>query len=152
MIGVSVAVVDITERKLAEETDRESVDHPRYIAELNPEIPWVMDAEGNSLNISSRWVQTTGLTKEQAYKLEWMDALHPDDVKPTMKALRDALKAGTPIDVEYRVQGADREWRWMRSRGSPRFGPSGEILRWYGTVEDVDERKRMEEVLRESQA
>jgi PAS domain-containing protein len=39
----------------------------------------------------------------------------------------------------------------MRSQGSPRFGPSGEILRWYGSVEDIDQRKRMEDELRKIQ-
>jgi PAS domain S-box-containing protein len=150
VIGVSVAVVDITERKRGEEALRDSEGHRQHVADLNPETPWVMDAEGNSLDISSRWVQTTGLNKEQARTLGWMDALYPADVKPTMKALREALKVGTPIDVEYRVEGDDGELRWKRSRGSPRFGASGEILRWYGSVEDIDERKRMVEDLRKS--
>ena len=79
-----------------------------------------------------------------------MDALHPEDVQPTMRALGEALKAGTPIDVEYRSQAADGEWRWMRSRGAPRFGLSGEILCWYGSVEDIDEHKRLEAALRQT--
>ncbi len=79
-----------------------------------------------------------------------MDALHPEDIVSTMKVLREALKTGTPIDVEYRVQGEDGAWRWMRSRGSLRFGPSGEILRRHGSAEDIDERKRLAEVLRQS--
>lgn len=147
VIGISVAVVDITERKRAEEALRGREDHLRHITELNPETPWAMDAQGNSLEISSSWVQTAGLNKEQTRKLGWMEALHPEDAKRTMKALREALETGTPIDIEYRTQDADQKWRWMRSRGSPRFGPSGEILRWYGSVEDIEERKQMEEAL-----
>jgi PAS domain-containing protein len=64
-----------------------------------------------------------------------------------MNALREALRSGKHIDVEYRVKRIDLEWRWMRSRGSPRLGPAGEILRWYGSVEDIDARKRMDEAL-----
>jgi PAS domain S-box-containing protein len=151
VIGVSLASIDITERKRTEDALRESEDHLRYMVELNPEIPWVMDSEGNNLDVSSRWTKITGLSKEQTRNLGWLDAVHPDDVERAMKALREGLHAGSPIDVEYRVRSLGKGWRWMRSRGSPRFGPSGEILRWYGSVEDIDQRRQMEEALRKSQ-
>jgi PAS domain S-box-containing protein len=152
VVGVSVAVMDISSRKQAEKALRESEEHLRYMVELNPEIPWVMDAEGNNLDTSSRWTEITGLTKEQTRNRGWLEALHPDDVEPTMNALREALRSGKHIDVEYRVKRVDREWRWMRSRGSPRYGPAGEILRWYGSVEDIDVRRQMEEALRQKTA
>jgi PAS domain S-box-containing protein len=150
VIGVSVAVVDISKRKRAEEALRESEEHLRYMVELNPDIPWVMDGEGNNLDVSSRWVQTTGLSKERTRNLGWLEALHPEDIEPAMNALREAMHTGRPIDVEYRIMTLDRGWRWVRLRGSPRFGPSGEVLRWYGSVEDIDERKQMEKALHKS--
>jgi PAS domain S-box-containing protein len=152
VIGVSVAVVDITQRKQAEEALRRSEEQLRYMVELNPEIPWVMDSEGNNLDTSYRWVQTTGLSKERTRNMGWLDALHPDDREFTMKTMREALHSGKNIDVEYRVKTVDRGWRWMRSRGSPRFAPSGEILRWYGSVEDIDERRQIEEALQKKMA
>jgi PAS domain S-box-containing protein len=151
VIGVSVMIVDITDRKRAEQTLHESEEHLRNLVELNPEVPWVMDSEGNNLDVSSRWSLITGLSKEKTRNLGWLEALHPEDVEPTMKKLREGLHSGNPIDVEYRVKNTSREWRWMRSRGSPLLGPSGDILRWYGSVEDIDDRKRLEEMLRHSQ-
>jgi PAS domain S-box-containing protein len=147
VIGISVAVVDITDRKRAEEALRESEDHLRAMVELNPEIPWVMDGDGNNLDVSSRWEQVTGLSKERTRNLGWLEALHPDDVQPTMKALQEGLQSGKQIDIEYRVKNLDRGWRWMRSRGSPRVGPAGQIIRWYGSVEDIDDRKKLQESL-----
>ena len=148
VIGIAVAVVDISERKRTEEALRENREHLKNLVELNPEIPWVMDSEGNNLDVSPRWTEITGLTKEQTRNLGWLEAVHPEDAEATIKKLRDGLKSGKPFDVEYRVKRVDREWRWMRSRGSPRLGPSGETLRWYGSVEDIDDRKRLEEALR----
>jgi PAS domain S-box-containing protein len=152
VIGVSLAAVDITERKRTEDALRESETHLRYMVELNPGIPWVMDSEGNNLDVSSRWTEHTGLSKERTHNMGWLDAVHPEDVERTLKALREGLHAGSPIDIEYRVRRPGQGWRWMRSRGSPRFGPSGKILRWYGSVEDIDQRKHMEEALRKSHA
>ena len=81
-----------------------------------------------------------------------MDALHPDDLAPTMKSLREALHSSKPIDVEYRVKTVGGKWRWMRSRGSPLYGPAGELARWYGGWEDIEERKELEEALRKGHA
>jgi PAS domain S-box-containing protein len=150
VIGISVAAVDISARNLAEEALRESEDHLRFMVELNPEIPWVMDPLGNNLDVSTRWVKTTGISKEETRNLGWLAALHPDDVAVTLQTLRSALATGDSIDVEYRVKDIARGWRWMRSRGEPRFGPSGKILRWYGSVEDIDDRKQVESGLRTS--
>jgi PAS domain S-box-containing protein len=132
VIGVSVAEMDITARKLAEDALRESSDDYRHLVEISPQMEWTRDAALNTTDVSSRWLQLTGMSKEQASKLGWMDALHPDDLAPAMKSLKEALHSGKPIDVEYRVMTADGKWRWLRSRGAPRYGPAGEILRWCG--------------------
>jgi PAS domain S-box-containing protein len=148
VIGVSVMVVDITERKRMEEALRASEDHLRLMVEMIPEIPWVMDAEGNNLDFNARWTEITGLNTEQTRNLGWLEALHPEDVEPTMKAITEALHTGKPIDIEYRIKCVDGGWKWMRSRGSPRVGPSGQIVRWYGSLEDIDDRKLLQEELR----
>jgi PAS domain-containing protein len=92
------------------------------------------------------------LSKQRTRNLGWLEALHPEDVESTMNTMNDALRTGKPLDMEYRVRSTDGTWKWMRSRGLPRFGPAGEIIRWYGSVEDIDEFKRTEEALRASQA
>jgi PAS domain S-box-containing protein len=150
VVGISVAIVDITRHMRAEEALRESEEDHRRMVELSPQIPWTLDAEGNLMDISSRWLHLTGMSLEQARKMGWLDALHADDVAPTLKALSEVLHSGKPIDIVHRVKTVDGKWKWLRARGSPSYGPSGEIVRWYGGCEDIDDRKEMEEALRQS--
>jgi PAS domain S-box-containing protein len=139
VIGVSIAVSDITESKRIENALRESDERQQNI---QAKVPWIMDAEGNSLFVSSGWVRTTNLSRKTMPNLGWLEPLHSDDLERVMKTMKDAMRTGKPIDIEYRVMSIDGDWRWMRSRGSPRFGPSGEITRWYGSVEDIHEERK----------
>jgi PAS domain S-box-containing protein len=147
VIGISVSVLDVTDYSASDETVLSPATPQRSSSEVNPEVPWVMDGEGNNLQVSSRWVQTTPLGKNRTRNLHWLEALNSDDLEPTIKAMKQALRTGNPIDVEYRVAGIDGEWRWVRSRGTARFAPNGEITRWYGSVEDINDRKAEEQAL-----
>jgi PAS domain S-box-containing protein len=111
-----------------------------------------MDSQGNFVDVNYGWELLTGLSRERTRNLGWLEALHPEDVEPTMKALQEGLHSGKPIDLEYRVKTVDRGWRWVRSRGSPRVGLKGQIVRWYGSVEDIDERRQSEEAQRKDVA
>jgi PAS domain S-box-containing protein len=108
---------------------------------INP-MPWIMDAEGNSLHMSLQWVPATQLIRKRMPNLGWLEALHLEDLYPTMKIMREALKSGKPINIKYRVTNFDGDWKWMRSRGLARFNADDEITRWYGDVEDIDQRKQ----------
>jgi diguanylate cyclase (GGDEF)-like protein/PAS domain S-box-containing protein len=152
VIGVSIAIVDITDRKRASEALRESEEHYRSMVELNPQVLWVMNAKGQNIEISSRWGEITGQTKEQSAGLGWMNALHPDDMQKTIKAVSKLRRNGSPIDVQYRVRQRGGAWRWMRTKGSPRRDGTGKIVRWYGSVEDIHDLKETEEALRLSEA
>lgn len=137
VLGVSVVVMDITRFKRTEVALRESVSHFRHLVELGPHVPWVLNDKGEVIDASSRWEEFTGQPLEQAMGHGWISMLHPDDVGPTQDAIRVCLSAGEPIDVHYRVRRPSGEWLAMRSRGSPRFGPSGKIVGVYGVVEEV---------------
>jgi len=62
--------------------------------------------------------------------------------------LETSLITGEPIDIEYRVRHEGCPWIWMRSRGAARRDAVGKIIRWYGSVESIDERKRAVDGLR----
>jgi PAS domain S-box-containing protein len=148
IIGVSVAVVDITERKAAEAALQESEDHYRHMVELNPQIPWVLDADGNAMALSPRWEQVTGMSVATAEGRGFLEAIHPEDRPRAEDIIAESIRSGDPIDVECRILSRNNEWRWVRSRGAARRDPSGKIIRWYGSADDIDDQKKAEEALR----
>ncbi|WP_176556166.1 sensor domain-containing protein [Rubellimicrobium rubrum] len=146
------AIQDITEQREMEAALRASEDHYRHAVDLNPQIPWMEDAHGNSLEISPRWVELTGLTVEESKGTNWVHILHPDDYEQTVHLWEEALRRGYDYDVEYRLRLADGTYRWFRARASARRTDEGEILCWYGTLEDIHERKTADIALRASEA
>jgi PAS domain S-box-containing protein len=152
VVGVSISVVDITRRKQAEQALVESEDHYRHAVELSPQVPWTADHNGMILDTSHRWEALTGLTKQESLGKGWIRALHPDDRQPTLRAWEKALRTGELLDLQYRIRCRDCESRWMRARAAPRCDDDGKIIRWYGTLEDIDDHKKADEALRRSEA
>ncbi|HEY1768106.1 MAG TPA: EAL domain-containing protein [Terracidiphilus sp.] len=152
ILGVSVAMMDITGSKQTERALRESENHYRHMMQLSPHIPWVLNRQGEVTEASSRWESFTGQPLEEASGHGWQKMLHPDDVEPARAAIRLSLTTGDPIDIEYRVRRLGADWTRMRSRGSPRFDPAGEVVCIYGVVEEVEGQKQTSEELRNSQA
>jgi PAS domain S-box-containing protein len=144
VVGISVAVVDITQRKRSEEALLESESHYRHMVELNPHTPWVLDAQGRALDLSPRWLTISGLTWEQSQGRGFLNAVHPDDLQRVVDSLDESIASGEPIDIECRIGSEHKGWRWVRSRGGARRDDKGQIIRWYGSVEDIDECKRLE--------
>lgn len=138
--GISVALLDITARKQAERSFHAAEEDLHYTKELSPHLPWTTDGQGELTFMSPRWNTITGRTGD-VYLKEWADVLHPDDLGETMKRWTHSVATGEPYDSEYRIRYSDGGWRWVRARAYPRRIESGEIVRWYGTVEDIHDRK-----------
>lgn len=137
IIGVSVAIVDITQSKRAEQALREVEDHYRTLLNVGSHVPWVLNRRGEVIEAGMQWESITGQPLAEALGHGWLRALHPEDVIPTQEIIRLALEAGGAIDLRYRVRHVQGGWRWMRSRGMPRVSTAGEIIGFYGVVEEM---------------
>lgn len=137
ILGISVAITDITQHKRAEEALREVEDHYRTLLDVSSNVPWVLNLRGEVVEAGKRWESLTGQPLADAMGNGWLRALHPDDVPPTQEAIRTALLTGGAIDIRYRVRKGAEAWKWMRSRGSPRLSKAGKIIGFYGVVEEI---------------
>ncbi len=147
VLGISVAVVDITDHKRAADALAESEDHYRKAVELSPQILWTADAHGMILEAGPLWESLTGLTQSETLNEGWVNAIHPDDRDYAAQSWKASVASGRPVDLEYRIRKRDGEWLWVRGRAAPRRDSNGEILRWYGNLEDIDRRKKAEAAL-----
>ncbi|NDV00716.1 EAL domain-containing protein [Pseudoroseicyclus tamaricis] len=145
------AAQDITAQRAMQEALIESEEHYRYAVELSPQIAWTSDAAGNILEAGPRWVDATGMDLEASLGTGWTRAVHPDDLSPTLVSWNASLQTGEPGDVEYRLRQPTGEYRWFRCRAAPRRNEKGEIIRWYGTLDDVQDRKLNEAALQASE-
>ncbi|MBD1911825.1 MULTISPECIES: PAS domain S-box protein [unclassified Leptolyngbya] len=150
--GVLIFSEDITQRKQIEEQLRESEEHLRYTVELSPQSPWNANPAGELTHCSDRWLNLIGISRSQVLGTGWMQIVHPDDLPAMKAAWIGSIETGEPYDIEHRVKLLDGAYTWMRSRALPRRNEQGEIIRWYGTTENIHARKQSEEALRVSEA
>ncbi|CFR20228.1 diguanylate cyclase [Yersinia frederiksenii] len=142
--GLSVAMIDISPLKEMEEKLRKSKQHYRNMVELNPQIPWTASPDGMITDVSSRFEKITGLTRSEALADKWLRTIHTEDRHPTLVSWEHSLQTKTPLDVEIRFCHVEKGWNWMRIRAFPSVDEDGNVMCWYGTAEDIHERKLLE--------
>jgi PAS domain S-box-containing protein len=144
---------DIDEQKRAEQRLKESREYWRVLAEAVPQLVWTTRAQdGFSDYFNQRFCDYTQATPEQLEGYGWSHFLHPDDYEHTLAVRAHALRTGMPYEVEYRLrEGRTGCYRWFLARAMPVRDEDGQIFKWFGTITDIDEQKRTEEALRQSQ-
>src|SRR5262249_53856204 len=117
----------------------------RSLSDLVPAVVWTARPDGWIDYVNQFWTGYTGLRLEQTCGWEWIDAVHADDLPRVLAAWRGALQSGEQADVEYRVRrGSDGVYRWFLARGLPVRDLEGRVVKWFGTLTDIDDQKRAE--------
>jgi PAS domain S-box-containing protein len=151
-------VVDLTERKRAEVALRDSEEalrrrekELRDLLETIPAMTVTVRADGTDVFIGKRFVEYSGLSADKARRSGWKATAHPDDVDEHVSKWRSSLVSGEPIEIETRFRRADGEYRWFLARAVPLRDDRGNILKWYEVLTDIEDRKRAEVALRDSE-
>ncbi len=121
----------------------------RQLADNLPQIVWVTRPDGVHEYYNQRWYEFTGLTLAQSNEKGWSNLFHPDDLERANAAWVEALRSGSPYEIEFRLlRASDGEYRWFLGRAVPYRNEAGEITNWFGTSTDIHEQKLAEEALR----
>src|SRR3546814_9940768 len=91
----------------------------RLIVEYNPQLPWMADAEGRIIDFTDRWLESSGLERDEAEGSGWLSATHPDDIEPVTRRVAQSHATGEPFDLRVRLM-VHAHYRWMRTQPSPR--------------------------------
>jgi PAS domain S-box-containing protein len=111
----------------------------------------VMTVTGEVDVVNASVLEYFGKTLEELKSWSTIDAVHPDDLAPTVAAWMQAVESGRPYEIESRHRRADGVYRWFHVRGFPMLDTDGRIIRWCVLQTDIDDRKKAEQALSASE-
>jgi PAS domain S-box-containing protein len=149
-MAVQMARVAI-EAKRSEDALRKSEDRLRLVIDTIPAMAWSVLPDGTVDFVNQRWLGYAGVSLEK-YVEEPLSVIHPDDTPRVLEKWRVAMAAGEPYEDEMRLRSADGQYRWFLIRTVPLRDELGNIVKWYGTSTDIEERRQAEDTLRRNQA
>jgi PAS domain S-box-containing protein len=136
--------------KRAERALRESEERFRIIVDHAPVMIWTARPDTTLDYLNHNCVEFSGLPIEKLMNEGWLDAVHPEDRDYCIGIYGPAIEARRPFIMEYRVRRADGAYRWLVASGVPKYQPDGSYAGYVGCDIDITERRRAEDVLRES--
>src|ERR1700754_1996151 len=131
----------------AEEAVRRSEKQLRDVIETMPAMAFTILTDGSTEFVNRRLTEYTGLRAEEVGSHR-RNIIHPEDFEGYMNQWKASLASGEPLENELRGRRADGQYRWFLVRGVPLRNEHGTILKWFGTLTDIEDRKQAEERLR----
>ena len=146
VIGGVAIIRDVTERKQAQRELQQIVD-------AVPQIIFVLAPDGRRLYYNKVAQEYSGLNLEELLDVSRHgQAFHPDDLADALETRRHGIATGLPFKMEVRVRGRDGQYRWFLVLYNPLKDEQDNIVRWYCTCTDIEDRKQTEEALQRSEA
>ena len=142
---------DELEVKVAERTAelRRSERESRDLINSIPAIVWSVGPDGSNTYVNGRFVEYSGMPAEQmAASTGWEAVIHLDDRQRYCGKWIACVRTGEPFEEEVRFRRTDGQYRWHLQRGVALRDEAGGIVKWYGVLTDIEDRKRVEDKLR----
>ena len=137
----------LTHERIEAELHR-SEEQFRRLSQISPVGIFHADAQGACTYVNERWCEITGLTFEESLGDGWMRALHPDDRDDTLAMWQKAMSSRQSVHMEWRMRKPDGTVYWALGGATTEFDDQGKLLGFIGIVNDITERKRIEDELR----
>ncbi len=151
--------VDVTEQYAARgalqkafDEIKKSEDRLRLVIDTIPALVWRSRPDGAAEFFNQPCLDYTGLSFDQALEWGWTSVVHPDDVESLLETWRAIWMSGMRGEAEARLRHFDGEYRWFLFRNQPLRDELGNIVKWYGSGTDIEDRKQTENALRQSEA
>jgi PAS domain S-box-containing protein len=119
--------------------------HLRDVVETIPAMAFSSGPDGSAEFVNRPWRDYSGLSEKANLGSGWQLTIHPDDLDQHLSKWRVSLATGAPFENESRQRDAHGEYRWFLVRAVPLRDEHGKIFKWYGTLTDIEDRKRSEQ-------
>src|SRR5581483_5386402 len=131
-------LIDVTDRRIAEENLREADQSYRFLADAVPHILFRTPPDGALEYCNQFWFDYTGQSRDAARAEAWQSLVHPDDIARFTDRWRAAIQSGTAFSEECRLRRAtDGSYRWHAGRAVPRRDENGTVRHWVGAYTDI---------------
>jgi len=130
---------------------RQSEERLQAIVDTIPSFVWRATPDGAKEYLNQRWHEYTGISPAEAYGWGWKVVVHPDDLDRLVEEWLVILASRRPGEMEVRIRRFDGEYRWFLMRAVPKFDENGNIVNWFGSNTDIEDRKRAEERVRQNE-
>jgi PAS domain S-box-containing protein len=144
---------DITERKLMEEALRASKERYELAVAGSTDGLWDLDILSDTVFYADRFKELLGYLPDEFSSTvdSFRNHLHPEDADVTWTEVERHLEKRFPYDREYRLRTKSGDYRWFHARGQALWDKEGKATRMSGSIQDIAERKLMEEALKKSE-
>jgi PAS domain S-box-containing protein len=142
---------EAAERRRAEETLRESERESRLILDNIPGLVGLLSATGYVEVVNRQLLEYFGQTLEELREWGTNGTVHPEDLPHVAEVFTRSIESGTPYNIVQRFRRSDGVYRWFENSGFPLRDAEGRVARWCVLLTDIDERKRAEVALHESE-
>ncbi|HMI53451.1 MAG TPA: sigma 54-interacting transcriptional regulator [Candidatus Saccharimonadales bacterium] len=154
LVGTAMDVTEQHEARAALQTAFEQIKAEetelRRMTDAIASYIYVLRPDGAALYANQTVLDYTGLTLEDVQREDQRARVfHPEDVERLREDRHVALARGKPFELEQRALGRDGKYRWFLVRFNPLRDDQGQIIRWYATGTDIDDRKQAEERMRD---